>query len=325
MFEATDSFGRKINYLRLSITDRCNLRCHYCMPEQGIVRRDRQDILAYEDFLHIVSAAARIGVRKVRITGGEPLVRKGVLSFFDRLSRLDLIDEIALTTNGILLAEYANDLKTAGIRSLNVSLDSLIPETFDFVTRGGALSRVLAGLDKAEAAGLKIKLNMVVMKGVNDREILDFARLSLERPWTVRFIEYMPTVKEAVWRQRLVSGAEVLDRIRQYYPLEKLTRNADCGPARPYRIKGARGTLGIITPMSDHFCDSCNRIRITAYGLLKSCLFSDDVFDLKPSLSKSAEELSQVLLQVIKAKPRGHLFTDDYLHASDFSMASIGG
>ena len=319
-----DSFGRTINYLRLSITDRCNLRCSYCMPAGGINLKSCTDILRYEDFLRIVGAAAELGIRKVRITGGEPLVRKGVLGFLHQVAATPGIEELALTTNGLMLAENARALKEAGVQQLNVSLDSLQPDSFADITRGGSLAKVLQGLEAAEAAGLKIKLNMVVMRGINDQEILPFASLSLRKPWSVRFIEFMPTLQADGWQHKIVSGADILAQLRQHHALQEIQRGNSCGPARQYQITDAPGTVGIITAMSDHFCGSCNRIRVTATGLAKSCLFRDEVLDLKPLLQKN-EDLGKVLRQVIRQKPAQHQLNCESQKPAGFSMASIGG
>lgn len=320
-----DYHGRTINYLRLSITDRCNLRCRYCMPATGIEQCRHAEILRYEDCLKIVRAATGLGVRKVRITGGEPLVRKGVVPFLADLARLPGIDEIVLTTNGVLLSSMAGDLKKAGVKRLNVSLDSLQRHTYAFMTRGGSLTAVLEGLEAAEAVGLNIKLNMVVMRNINDHEVLDFAELTRRRPWMVRFIEYMPTIREPGWRSQMVSGREILARLNWSYPLQPLTRGPCCGPAQPYRISGAPGTIGIITPISDHFCGDCNRIRITSTGQVKSCLFSDTAMDIKPHLAYGTEHLRRVIRDVITRKPARHdLLQEDSTNAP-FPMAQIGG
>lgn len=320
-----DAHGRVINYLRLSITDRCNLRCRYCMPATGVPHKNCGDILCYEDLLKIVSAATKLGIRKVRVTGGEPLVRKGVLGFLKKLSVIPGIEEVALTTNGVLLAEWAQDLKNAGVDHLNVSLDSLRPEIFTEITRGGSLTTVLNGLHSAAAVGMKIKLNMVVMRGINDQEVLPFAALSIDKPWSVRFIEYMPTIREDGWQNRIVSGAEILAQLQQHYPLHSISSARYCGPAKPYRIAGAAGSIGIITPMSDHFCSSCNRIRVTATGLAKSCLLSDGGVDLKPHLQQSESELRNALEQVIDKKPSHHSLGCEQPTTTPFSMSSIGG
>lgn len=321
-----DVLGRSINYLRLSVTDRCNLRCQYCMPADGVPKKACGDVLRYEELLRIAAAAADLGVEKIRVTGGEPLVRKGVVDFIARLRQLPGISEVALTTNGLLLTEHAAALKQAGVGQLNVSLDSLQPATFAEITRGGELSRVLAGLEIAEACGMRIKLNMVVMRGVNDVEVEEFAALSLTRPWSIRYIEYMPTIRETNWRVRVVSGVEILDRLQQRFTMEPLATGRLCGPARPYRIDRALGTIGIISPMTDHFCGSCNRIRVTSAGLAKSCLMSDDALDLRAFLGEGQDDqLRAALLSVIGSKPERHRLGEELGSPSPFSMASIGG
>lgn len=320
-----DRRDREINYIRLSITDRCNLRCRYCMPATGIKMKRCNEILCYEDLLKIVAISTELGIRKVRVTGGEPLVRKGVIGFIERLSAIPGIKEIGLTTNGLLLADHARQLKSAGVDRVNVSLDSLQEKTFAEITRGGSLAAVLSGLDRAQEAGLKIKLNMVVMRGVNDQEIVSFARLSIDKSWSVRFIEYMPILREHGWQNRILTGAEILHEVQRHYSLQSISCGHFCGPAKPYRISGAKGTIGIITPISDHFCGSCNRIRVTSTGLAKSCLFNEEAVDLKPFLTHSPDTLRDALKQVISNKPQQHNWSCQSFEATAFSMASIGG
>ena len=321
-----DTLGRTVTYLRLSITDRCNLRCCYCMPASGIPSCGHDMILRYEELLRIARAAVGLGIEKVRVTGGEPLVRKGAVEFLERLQDIPGLTEIALTTNGILLAPLARRIRGAGVQRLNVSLDSLDPALFARITRGGDLRQVREGLTAAEEAGLRLKLNMVVMAGVNDHEIREFAALTLDRPWSVRFIEYMPTIREQAWRDRVVSGGEVLERLGRHFPLEPLETGRLCGPARPYRIAGARGTIGIITPMTDHFCGSCNRIRVTATGFAKSCLLAEDALDLRPYLAPdSPEPLREALRQVIAGKGERHHLGEGGEEPAPFVMAGIGG
>ncbi len=318
-----DRFGRTVNYLRLSVTDRCNLRCRYCMPAEGIAACPHTEILRYEDLLEITAAAIELGIEKVRITGGEPLVRKGVVDFIERLCRLPGLNEVTLTSNGILLPGLAERLKLAGVNRLNVSIDSLQPEVYAFITRGGELAQVLEGLAAAEQAGLSLKLNMVVMRGINDHEIADFAGLSLTRPWSVRFIEYMPTIRENAWRQRVMPGAEIVARLQQRYTLRPLETTRLCGPAKPYQISGAAGTVGIITPMSDHFCGSCNRIRVTSTGWAKSCLLAESAVDLKPFLrGHNRDALRRTLTEVIGGKAAQHHFETEQ---TAFRMSNIGG
>ena len=283
--QLTDSLGRQINYLRLSVTDRCNLRCFYCMPVEGIVKTRHESILSYEELLLIAETAVGLGIEKIRVTGGEPLVRAGIAGFLERLAAIPGLKHLALTTNGLLLEEMAGALYQSGVQRLNVSLDSLQPQTFSTITRGGDLQRVMAGLDAAERAGFPPpKINVVIMRGVNDSEILDFAAMSRSRGNSIRFIEYMPAVKEAGWQRYCLSGEEILRRIAARYPLEQVDKGPYAGPSRDYRIPGARGSIGIITAVSGHFCSDCNRIRVTATGQAKGCLFSDEKTDLLPFL-----------------------------------------
>ena len=321
-----DQFGRTINYLRLSITDRCNFRCRYCMPEAGIEKQTHQQILRYEDLLRIARVSTTLGIDKIRVTGGEPLVRKGVVPFLQQLSELPGVRDLALTTNGLLLGEMAQPLLDAGVKRVNISLDSLNDQLFSNITRGGDLQKVLTGIEAADAVGLNIKLNMVVMRGVNDHEINDFARLSIDKPWSVRFIEYMPTIQESDWQERLLSGDEVLAQIREEFELNPLESSAQCGPARPFQISGATGTVGIITPMSNHFCSSCNRLRVTSEGLAKSCLLSEESVDLKPCLQQSDDNcLQQMMEKIVSIKPSRHTIDEDDTEHKPFTMSSIGG
>ena len=322
----TDSQGRWINYLRLSITDRCNLRCTYCMPPEGIPKLTHNDILSYEDLHRIACQAVGLGLDKIRITGGEPLVRKGVVGFLEKLATICGLTELVLSTNGVLLRQMARDLRRAGVQRLNVSLDSLKPETFARITRGGDLQQVLDGLDAAEQAGFPpVKINMVVMRGINDAEVLDFAALTLRKACTVRFIEYMPTMLAPEWRSLWVSGREVLQRIEQQHRLRPLDAAERAGPARNFRIVGAAGTLGVITPISHHFCDRCNRIRITATGMAKGCLFAGHGVDLKPYLRAGDEVLREVLRQIVTRKPARHNLLAAQSARAPFAMAEIGG
>ena len=321
-----DSHGRKINYLRLSVTDRCNLRCTYCMPAEGVAKLSCDDVLRYEELLALAAAAVRVGIEKIRVTGGEPLVRKGLPAFLAQLAQLPGLRQLVLTTNGMLLAEQATALQAAGVQRLNISLDSLDAATFARITRGGELARVLAGIAAAEAAGFPIKINVVVMRGINDAEVADFAALTLERPITVRFIEYMPATRVEDYRALLVPGEEVLAAIATRFPLEAAGRGELCGPARNFRIKGAAGSLGLITPLSGHFCGDCNRIRVTSTGLARSCLFGRGAVDLKPFLAGNGEgTLEQALRRLAEGKPAGHRLDEPSLTQEPFTMAAIGG
>ena len=323
----TDTYNRKINYLRLSVTDRCNLRCFYCMPPEGVQDVSHSGILSFEEMQKIAECAVRLGIEKIRITGGEPTVRADIVEFLATLSAIPGLRHLALTTNGMLLEQMAVDLYRAGVQRLNVSLDSLNPQTFKEITRGGDLHKVLTGLDAAVAAGFPPpKINVVIMRGVNDVEISDFADLTLSLGCSVRFIEYMPVVKEDGWQRLCFSGQEVLQRIGEQYALEPVDKGAFSGLSQDFRIPGARGSIGIITAVSDHFCSDCNRIRVTARGQAKGCLFSDEKTDLLPFLRPPDHEgLSRTLQRIVAAKPEGHgIRCGEYEH-SNFSMAQVGG
>lgn len=322
-----DTYGRRINYLRLSVTDRCNMRCCYCMPAQGVAKLEHKEMLSYEELYKVASACVAQGIEKIRVTGGEPLVRRGLVDFLARLSRVPGLKELVLTTNGLQLEELALPLREAGVARLNISLDSLQPETFARITRGADLNKVLAGIDAAQKAGFgPLKINMVVMRGVNDQEILDFAALTLEKPFTVRFIEYMPTLKDEGWGAQSMPGSEILARIAERYPLLPLVNSEMAGPARNYKIQGAAGAIGIITPVSGHFCESCNRIRITATGRVRGCLFSDQGVDLKPLLaSDDSEALKETLCRIVNQKPGRHHIAEEGAEQSVVNMSRIGG
>ncbi len=322
-----DSYNRRINYLRLSVTDRCNLRCFYCMPPEGMVDAGHSGILRYEELQMIAQCAVAIGIEKIRITGGEPTVRKGIVDFLSRLSSIHGLHHLALTTNGLLLEELASDLFSAGVQRLNVSLDSLVPETFQKITRGGDLRKVLAGLDAAVAAGFPPpKINMVMMRGINDSEILDFAELTRSRGCQVRFIEYMPVVKEEGWQRFCISGEEVIARIAEHYHLEPVDKGPFAGPSQDYRIPGATGSIGIITAVSGHFCTDCNRIRVTSLGQAKGCLFSDEKTDLVPFIRPPDMcGLTDALRQIVKAKPERHAISCGRYEHNNFSMSQVGG
>lgn len=325
----TDSYGRKINYLRLSVTDRCNMRCRYCMPAEGVHSRRHEDILRYEDILRIAEAAVAIGIEKVRVTGGEPLVRSGISDFLQQLSSIPGLKFLALTTNGQLLPEMAVDLKASGVQRLNISLDSLQADRFSEITRGGDLKKVINGIECAIKAGFPPpKVNMVVMRGVNDDELFDFAELTKSRGVSVRFIEYMPAVADSKWTDMTVPGQELLDRLESRYRLEQVDKGAYAGPSRDFRIPGASGTIGIITAISGHFCSECNRIRVTSDGRVKGCLFNDTSLDLKPVLAAGDyTQLKEALLSMVMNKPKQHEISCSeraYKH-SNFAMSGIGG
>ncbi len=321
----SDSFQRPIDYLRISVTDRCNLRCVYCMPTEGINLLAHEDVLSYEEIYRVATAAAELGIKKVRITGGEPLVRIGLSSLIGMLAQIDAIDDIALTTNGILLARYADELKTAGLRRVNISLDTLKPDKFRLITRGGDLDDVLEGIEAASTAGLNpIKINVVVMAGSNDNELLDFARKTIDEGWHVRFIEHMPFNSEMA-SSSFVSVNEVREHLASLGELEPCTFKGN-GPAKYYRLPQAKGTIGFITPVSEHFCFRCNRLRLTADGKLRPCLLSEQEIDLRQPLRQeiSAEELKKLIKKAVDSKPRKHKLAEG-LVPKDRPFSQVGG
>ncbi len=322
-----DTHGRRISYLRMSVTDLCNLRCRYCMPAEGVPKLSHKEILTFEQMLRIARVAVSLGIEKIRITGGEPLVRKNLIHFLTELAAVGGLKELVLTTNGMLLRRYARELRSAGVHRLNVSLDSLRPETFSALTRGGNLETVLDGIRAAEQAGFPSpKINTVVIRGMNDDELMDFAAMTLKSARQIRFIEYMPTTTAPDWSSKYVSGDEILRRLRGVYELEALPSAGSAGPAAVYRIPGAPGTIGVITPISNHFCATCNRIRVTASGVIKGCLFEAHGVSLKPYLERSDDELREFLLQVLRAKPDRHHLSDNTLtQIEPFAMSQIGG
>lgn len=326
-----DAYNRPIQYLRVSVTDRCNLRCIYCMPPQGIPWRPHADILRYEEIETVVRAAAELGIHKVRLTGGEPLARAGIVDLARMLARIPGVDDLAMTTNGTLLNSYATHLAQAGLRRVNVSLDTLRPERFREITRGGNLEDVLNGIEAAQRAGLTpVKINTVLLRGLNDDEAVDLARKTKDAGWNVRFIELMPVGNDALsgyWRERIVTAGETRAQIESALgPLEPAKITAGGGPARTYRLPGASGTLGFITPISDHFCVRCNRLRLTADGRLRPCLLSDQEIDLRAPLraGADAEEIKTLILRAIACKPPAHRL-DERQAPQERSMAEIGG
>ena len=321
----SDSFQRPIDYLRISVTDRCNLRCVYCMPAEGINLLHHQDILSYEEIYRITVAAAKLGIKKVRITGGEPLVRIGLSSLIQMLAQIDTIDDIALTTNGTLLAQYAEELKAAGLRRVNISLDTLKADKFKEITRGGELKDVLAGIEAAGTAGLNpIKINVVVMAGKNDDELLDFARKTVEDGWHVRFIEHMPFNQEPA-HVYFVPVNVIRERLAALGEMEPCTFKGN-GPAKYYRLPRANGTIGFITPISEHFCFRCNRLRLTADGKLRPCLLSEQETDLRQPLRNgiSAEELKKLIKKAVDSKPRQHKLAQGCV-PQDRPFSQVGG
>jgi cyclic pyranopterin phosphate synthase len=328
-----DQYERNISYLRVSVTDRCNLRCTYCMPKEGLSRIGHDDILRYEEIHRIIRIAAGIGITKVRITGGEPLVRRGVAEFIASLHTIPELKDLSLTTNGVLLEGCAEGLFAAGIRRINISLDSLNAEKYARITRGGELQAVLRGIRKARETGFSpIKINVVAIKGFNDDEILDFARLTLENPYQVRFIELMPLGRAGIENNgRYLSNAVIRERIETMGRLEPVAGrgNGIDGPAQIYRLADSTGEIGFISPVSRHFCNTCNRLRLTADGHLRTCLLSDDETDLKtPLRSGCADAAIQELIRgAISRKPEQHDMAcgESHIKKCMKEMPEIGG
>ncbi len=314
-----DKFGREITYLRLSVTDLCNLRCRYCMSEEGIPKKDHTAMLTEDEMILAVEAAASLGITKLRITGGEPLVKKNILSICRRAARVPGIREVCMTTNGIRLPELAVPLREAGVRRLNISLDTLDPDKYAQITRCGALSDALAGIHAALGAGFeKIKLNAVLIGGFNDDEIEEMAKLTLRYPLDMRFIELMPMGASGFGKEAYLPYTEVLRRLPELMPLP-----GEGGAAKLYRLPGALGNVGLISPVSAHFCSGCNRLRLTADGKLKPCLHSSAEYPIK-GLDKAG--MAAVMEEAILGKPEWHGLLD-YANRSQSarSMNRIGG
>ena len=326
----TDPFGRPITYLRISLTPRCNLRCVYCMPAAGLPAPEKGELLTNEEIAELVRAAARQGVRRVRLTGGEPLIRRGLVDLVRRIAATPGVEEVSLTTNAMLLAKKAAALAAAGLSRVNISLDTLDPEKFRRITRGGQIQRVFDGISSAEEHGLTpIKLNTVVVRGLNDDELPALARLTLEHPWHVRFIELMPVGNAQDWGpgfpaadQRYFSVQEMHQKLAAYnlQPAEAPRGN---GPARTFRIPGAAGTVGFISPLGEHFCAACNRLRLTADGNLRPCLLMDEEINVRDAL-RNGEDVTPWLWQAVARKPEGHeLLLQHYPQTR--RMVQIGG
>jgi GTP 3',8-cyclase len=328
MHEIRDNCSRVIDYLRISVIDRCNLRCVYCMPSSGIVPLEHTSILSYEEIIRIVRIAVKLGVKKIRLTGGEPLVRKNLFHLVSSIAAISGIEDISLTTNGQLLSDMADALAAAGLNRVNVSLDSLRTDRYREITRGGDLALALDGIAAAEKAGLNpVKINMVPVRGLNEDEIEDFARLTLNGPAHVRFIEYMPIGATQFWSEDKYIPTDIIkNRVERIAPLEvvKARRN---GPARYFRFEGAPGVIGFISPLTHHFCSYCNRLRLTSDGKLRPCLFSETEIDLKSALRSHApdSEIERLLMLAIGIKPESHELTGEKVPPGRKPMSRIGG
>lgn len=305
-----DQFNRPITYLRISVTDKCNLRCIYCMPEHGLPWLPKSEILTYEEIAELVKAAASVGVRSVRLSGGEPLIRKNLNRLIEEIAAAPGIEDIALSTNGLLLEEQIQSLVDAGLRRVNVSLDTLNAERFTEIARRPGLDRVLAGIEAAIAAGLSpVKINCVVMRGKNDDEIAAFAEWTKHRAVYVRFIEVMPVHENlGLQRDAYVSSDEILERVRAIGDLQPVGGPGGNGPAKYYGFAGAPGAVGVISPLSHDYCERCNRVRLTADGRLRLCLFGDYEIDLRAPLRAGAStgELAEALRAAMFIKPERH-------------------
>jgi len=323
-----DSFQRPINYLRISVTDRCNLRCVYCMPVKGIRQLRHRDILSYEEIYTVVRAASALGINKVRLTGGEPLVRLGVSKLVEMLSGIEAIDDISMTTNGTLLGRYAAELKQSGLKRVNISLDTLKPDRFKTITRSDAsLSDVLEGIEAARSVGLNpVKINVVVMAGINDDEVLDFARKTISEDWHVRFIEFMPTAGVGDATLYFVPVGKIKKQLESLGELAPCLPHVGNGPARYFRFPNSRGSVGFISPVSEHFCFQCNRLRLTADGKLRCCLLSEEEVDLRQPLRNGATsaELESLIKQAVAKKPLRHQLAEGRLPL-DRPMTQVGG
>lgn len=323
-----DNNNRIINYLRLSVTDKCNLRCIYCMSEEGVEFMPHAEILTYEEMLVIIKLCIQKGIRKLRLTGGEPLIRKGVIDFIKKVSELDGLEEVTLTTNGVYLKEFAHSLRQSGIYRINVSMDTLRPDRFFNITRRDLFDRVREGIEEAELTGLNpIKINVVIMKGVNDDEILDFAQLTYSKPYHVRFIELMPVGDPEKWTpHRFISTREVFDKISTLGKIIPVSSDPLAGPARRFTLEGSKGEIGLIGALSYHFCENCNRLRLTADGKLRGCLFSDSETDIKEPLRNGANEyILKLIEETIQNKPRSHGQAVWQPRKCSRSMNGIGG
>ncbi|TCK97744.1 cyclic pyranopterin monophosphate synthase subunit MoaA [Natranaerovirga hydrolytica] len=316
-----DNYGRTINYLRVSVTNRCNLKCQYCIPKSMTYKENEKALLSLDELYQVIKAYCEIGINKVRITGGEPLVREGIIEWISRVSKLPQIKDLAMTTNGVLLKKYAKDLKEAGLNRLNISLDSLDPDSYKSITGGGQLSSVLEGIQTAQMVGLaEIKINTVLIKDFNDHCITSFVDWTKKEAIDVRFIELMPIGEGIQWsKDRFVSAETVLKKVPELYKIETLDQSS---PATYYQLPDGKGKVGLIKPVSCKFCNRCNRMRLTAEGKIKYCLLSEETFDMKKSL-RNEKEINGAVKKTILNKPKDHqLESNSYITTN---MFNIGG
>ena len=330
-----DQYGRKLHYLRISLTDRCNLRCIYCMPQKGVAKLDHEEVLSLEEVSRVAGLAVGLGVDKIRLTGGEPLIRRNIEALLQRLDALRPRPDLRITTNALLLADKLPILKKYGVSTVNISLDTLKPERYGKIVglkdefAKNAFAKVWKGIKAALADGeMKVKLNVVALYGVNHDEIRDFARLTEEMNLAVRFIEYMPVGRHKPFEpERFLAAKDILEELSGLGPTESLPSLPGDGPARRYRLKGAPGELGVISSLSSHFCEACNRLRLTSDGRLVPCLFSENSLDLRKALRNKADdqEIIDVLLAAADAKPQGHTRVVSRDAASGCPMSQLGG
>lgn len=321
-----DKYGREIDYLRISLTDKCNLRCIYCMEEKGNDFFDEEEKLTKDEICKIVNGCSKLGIKKIRLTGGEPLVRKDIVELVEAINKIEGIDEIYLTTNGILLEDKVHILKKAGLKGVNISLDSLKDEMFNKLTRLGELKKVLKSIDKCLEHGINVKLNVVMIKGINEDEILDFVKLTLDKSMDVRFIELMPIGVGSKFKG--VSNEEIKKIIKDNYnDTEEVMKNKNGGPATYIKLRDAKGKVGFISAISNCFCEECNRIRLTSEGFLKQCLHYNYGIDLKKLLRNGAseEEIINAIEENIFNKPEKHLFMKKSADKELKFMNKIGG
>ncbi len=323
-----DRYKRNINYLRVSITDHCNLECIYCVPYGGSIKLPHKEILRYEEILRIIKTGIHLGISKVRITGGEPLARKGVYEFLSKLTRLDGLSDVSLTTNGVLLKENINRIKNAGIKRINISIDTLHKKKFKTITGHDYFHRVWEGINLALEKGFDpVKLNVVALPGINDDELTAFARLTLTNPFHIRFIEYMPIGTDIINKNKRLFVPEIKARLAETGEMIPVAKGINDGPVMRYKYKNAAGEIGFISPVSNHFCSTCNRLRLTAGGHLRPCLLSDRQLDIKTPLRSGAsdKELSDIFLKAVACKTLEHNLTTANSSVIAGQMQAIGG
>ena len=328
MAELVDKYNRHLNYLRISITDRCNLRCLYCAPGGLVPKLDHEEILRYEEILRIVQTGVSLGISKIRLTGGEPLMRNGVYGFLKALADIEGLSDLSLTTNGVMLSENIGKIKAAGIKRINISLDTLNPKKFEHITGYDLFNQVWAGIETAHAHGFDpIKLNVVALRGYNDDEFVDLARLSLTYPFHIRFIEYMPVGNPKLTGNPFLLTPEIKTRIKQLGHLTAIQNSQNDGPAQRYRLAGAVGEIGFNSALSHHFCEKCNRLRLTASGHLRPCLLSDQQENLIDPIRQGCSDktVAEIFLNAIRHKPSDHHLAVHQPGNIKSQMNTIGG